>query len=156
MNSTSAVRSANMRAIRSKDTKPELQVRRLAHAMGLRFRLHRSDLPGKPDLIFPRHRLVLFVHGCFWHGHGCKRGGRGPKSNTDYWGPKIERTRARDASAQQDLETLGWRVAVVWECELTDSEWIRSRIRAAIFDAALSTAKTGNPAEAMAKVSVRC
>jgi DNA mismatch endonuclease (patch repair protein) len=132
LNPTSPIRSANMRAIRSTNTKPELQVRRLAHAMGLRFRLHRSDLPGKPDLTFPRHRLALFVHGCFWHGHGCKRGGRGPKSNTDYWGPKIKRTRARDAAATTALQQLGWRVAALWECELTNDDEIISRIRAAV------------------------
>jgi DNA mismatch endonuclease (patch repair protein) len=120
-----------MRAIRSKDTKPELRVRRLAYGMGLRFRLHRSDLPGNPDLVFPRHKLAVFVHGCFWHGHGCKRGGQGPKSNTDYWGPKIDRTRARDIAAKGALEELGWHVAVLWECELTSDEQIKSLIAAA-------------------------
>ena len=131
MNETSATRSANMSAIRSKNTKPELWVRRVAHAMGLRFRLHRSDLPGNPDLVFPRHRLALFVHGCFWHGHGCKRGGRGPKSNTDYWLPKIQRTRGRDIAAKRALEKLGWHVTVFWECELTSDEAIRTRIAVA-------------------------
>jgi DNA mismatch endonuclease (patch repair protein) len=121
-----------MRAIKSKNTKPELRVRKLAHTMGLRFRLHRSDLPGNPDLVFPRHRLALFVHGCFWHGHGCKRGGRGPKSNVSYWGPKIERTRARDVAARAALEQLGWRVAVLWECELKSNDEIRTRIRDAL------------------------
>lgn len=121
-----------MSAIRSKDTKPELRVRRIAHAMGLRFRLHRSDLPGSPDLVFPRHRLALFVHGCFWHGHGCKRGGQGPKSNIAYWGPKIQRTRARDAAAKDALEGMGWKVAVLWECELTGDGEIRSSIEQAV------------------------
>lgn len=132
MSEVSAARSANMSAIRSKDTKPELRVRRIAHSMGLRFRLHRSDLPGKPDLVFPKHHLALFVHGCFWHGHGCKRGGSGPKSNTDYWGPKIKRTRGRDAAAKEALSQQGWRVIVFWECELTSEEAIRSRIEAAV------------------------
>jgi len=132
MSEVSQSRSANMSAIRSKDTKPEIRVRRVAHGMGLRFRLHRKDLPGNPDVVLAKHRLVLFVHGCFWHGHGCKRGGSGPKSNTGYWGPKIERTRARDAAAKAALTELGWHVAVLWECELTSDEAIRSRIRAAI------------------------
>ncbi|MFL6759255.1 very short patch repair endonuclease [Sphingomonas sp.] len=132
MSQPSASRSANMRAIRSKDTKPEMRVRRIAHSMGLRFRLHRSDLPGSPDLVFPRHRLALFVHGCFWHGHGCKRGGKGPKSNTGYWLPKIERTQARDVAAETALKEQGWRVAVMWECELTRDETIRSLIARAM------------------------
>lgn len=127
-----ARRSRNMARIRAKDTGPELRVRRVAHAMGLRFRLHRSGLPGNPDLVFPRRRLAMFVHGCFWHGHGCQRGGKGPKSNIQYWGPKIERTRARDASAMQALERLGWRVAVLWECELRDEAFVRGAIRNAI------------------------
>lgn len=120
LSGVSPTRSANMSAIRSKDTKPELKVRRAAHAMGLRFRLHRRDLPGNPDLVFPRHRIALFVHGCFWHGHGCKRGGSGPKSNTSYWAPKIERTQKRDAAAREALEARGWRVVVLWECELSN------------------------------------
>jgi DNA mismatch endonuclease, patch repair protein len=132
LNEPSASRSANMSAIRSKNTKPEMRVRRIAHAMGLRFRLHRSDLPGHPDLVFPRHKLAMFVHGCFWHGHGCKRGGSGPKSNTGYWGPKIERTRARDVASKKALEDTGWNVAVLWECELTSDEAIRSHIRGAL------------------------
>ena len=132
MTEPTASRSANMRAIRSKDTQPELRVRRLAHSLGFRFRLHRTDLPGKPDLVFPRHRLVVFVHGCFWHGHGCKRGGKGPKSNTAYWNPKIERTRARDSAAKIALEQLGWRVEVLWECELVDKSKLEARIYSAI------------------------
>jgi DNA mismatch endonuclease (patch repair protein) len=121
-----------MSAIRSKNTKPEMLVRRVAHSMGLRFRLHRTDLPGKPDLVFPRYRLAMFVHGCFWHGHGCKRGGKGPKSNTDYWLPKIQRTRARDVASQKALHDLGWRAAVLWECELTSDDQVKGLIKAAI------------------------
>ena len=121
-----------MSAIRSKDTKPEMLVRRTAHSMGLRFRLHRTDLPGKPDLVFPRYRLAIFVHGCFWHGHGCKRGGKGPKSNTDYWLPKIQRTRARDAASQDALRELGWRTAILWECELTSDDEVARLIEGAI------------------------
>ena len=111
-----------MSKIRSANTKPELTVRRIAHRLGYRFRLHRRDLPGSPDLVFPSRRAAIFVHGCYWHGHGCKRGGRGAKSNTGYWGPKLERTKARDEAAVQALEAAGWSVLTLWECELGRSE----------------------------------
>jgi DNA mismatch endonuclease (patch repair protein) len=127
---TPAQRSKNMSAIRSKNTAPERQVRSLAHAAGYRFRLHRSDLPGNPDLVFPKRKAVVFLHGCYWHGHGCKRGGSGAKSNTDYWGPKIERTRARDESNRRKLEEDGWRVLVIWECELGDDAIVTARLKA--------------------------
>lgn len=117
-----------MRAVKGADTGPELAVRRMAHAMGYRFRLHRKDLPGKPDLVFPRFRKVIFVHGCFWHGHGCKRGRRAPKSNADYWSRKISRNRARDASNIAGLKALGWSAAVIWECQLKESGKIRGRL----------------------------
>jgi DNA mismatch endonuclease (patch repair protein) len=106
-----------MRAIRSKDTVPEMVVRRLAHALGYRFRLHRPDLPGKPDIVFPGRRKVVFVHGCFWHGHDCRRGDVHPKTNPDYWRTKIERNKARDAVNLSALEDAGWQVITVWECE---------------------------------------
>src|SRR4249919_2733847 len=115
-----AQRSRNMSAIRSKDSAPERRVRSAAHAAGYRFRLHRSDLPGNPDLVFPKWRAVIFVHGCYWHGHGCKRGGTGAKSNTAYWGPKIERTKARDERNRLSLEESGWRVLTLWECGLAE------------------------------------
>jgi len=102
--------------------------------MGLRFRLHRKDLPGKPDLVFPKHKLALFVNGCFWHGHGCKRGGTGPKSNTGYWAPKIARTRARDAASMAALKEVGWKVAILWECELISDEAIAQLISSAVTD----------------------
>lgn len=114
------VRSANMRAIKSKDTKPEMVVRRCAHALGYRYRLHDRRLPGCPDLVFKGRRAVIFVHGCYWHGHGCKRGGSGAKSNVEYWGPKIARNISRDADASRKLEQAGWRVMTIWECELKD------------------------------------
>lgn len=114
-------RSALMRRIRSKDTKPELMVRRLLHKSGYRFRLHSKDLPGRPDIIFRRRRKVIFVHGCYWHGHGCARGGSGAKSNTEYWGPKISRTKDRDAETVRKLEESGWDVLVVWECQVSNS-----------------------------------
>ena len=110
------VRSANMAAIRSRDTAPELIVRRLAHRLGLRFRLHQSSLPGKPDLVFPRHRKVVFVHGCFWHQHSCPDGHL-PKSRISYWTPKLRRNCERDAEQLKLLKSLGWDVLIIWECQ---------------------------------------
>ena len=110
-------RSLIMSRVRSQDTSPELAVRKLLHSAGFRFRLHRKDLPGKPDIILPKHRLALFVHGCFWHGHsGCSKG-RLPKSRLSYWAPKIRANQNRDARNMRDLESLGWTVAVIWGCE---------------------------------------
>ncbi|MHB2264791.1 very short patch repair endonuclease [Aliihoeflea sp. PC F10.4] len=110
-------RSANMAAVRQRDTTPELVVRRAAHALGYRFRLHRADLPGRPDLCFPKLRLIVFVHGCFWHRHeGCSRSGV-PKSNTDAWTEKFRRNVARDAAASARLRSDGWKVEIIWECE---------------------------------------
>lgn len=107
----------NMSRIRSKDTAPELFIRRAVHGAGFRYRLHAKDLPGKPDMVFRSRRSVIFVHGCYWHGHGCKRGGSGAKSNQAYWGPKIERNRNRDQAVMSALRAANWRVLVVWECE---------------------------------------
>ncbi len=110
-------RSRLMSRVRGKDTGPELVVRRLAHRLGFRFRLHRRDLPGTPDLVFPRLRKAILVHGCFWHSHvGC-RAGRAPSSNEDYWEPKLRRNVERDAANQEALRRLGWEVLVIWECE---------------------------------------
>lgn len=125
---TPAQRSKNMQAIRAKDTRPERVVRSLVHRAGYRFRLHRHDLPGTPDLVLPRHRAIIFVHGCYWHGHGCSRGGTGAKSNQEYWEPKIERTRCRDRANHAALEEAGWRVHTVWECELVDRQSVLARI----------------------------
>lgn len=113
-------RSQTMARVKSKNTTPELKVRAYLWRAGLRYRLHRADLPGKPDVVFPGRRAVVFVHGCFWHGHDCPRGARMPQDNADYWRRKIERNRARDAKAAADLAALGWRVLTVWECELKD------------------------------------
>jgi DNA mismatch endonuclease (patch repair protein) len=107
-----------MRAVRSKNTKPEMILRRLLHARGYRYRLHRKDLPGSPDLAFPGRRKAIFVHGCFWHGHDCKRGARQPKTNADYWTGKIARNRARDDQAQAALRAMGWECLTVWECAI--------------------------------------
>lgn len=120
-----------MRENRSKDTKPELAVRRLAHGMGYRYRLHRHDLPGRPDLVFPGRRKVIFVHGCFWHQHAdpaCKSASL-PKSNRDYWIPKLERNAARDAEHLASLAESGWDVLVLWECEVRGGDGVPERIR---------------------------
>src|SRR5688572_25565430 len=111
-------RSANMRAIRSKDTKPEITVRQLVHGMGFRFRLHSADLPGNPDLVFSSRRKLIFVHGCFWHSHGCGRS-HVPKSNLEYWQAKLERNRKRDVTYRRLLKSNGWELLVVWECDVT-------------------------------------
>ena len=113
-----AVRRRTMQAIRSKDTEPERTVRRVVSQLGYRYRLHRKDLPGKPDLAFIGRRKVVFVHGCFWHGHGCARGARTPKANNAYWVKKIARNKVRDAAHLAALSALGWQSLVVWECEL--------------------------------------
>lgn len=116
-------RSANMRAIRSKGMLPEMVVRRLVHSMGFRYRLHRKDLPGKPDLVFGSRRKAIFVHGCFWHQHDdptCKIV-HVPKSRLDYWQPKLERNQTRDLNCRIELERAGWKVLVVWECETRDA-----------------------------------
>lgn len=111
-----------MSRVRGRDTKPEMTVRRGLHALGFRFRLHGRNLPGTPDLIFPRHRAVIFVHGCFWHGHDCPLF-RLPGTRTEFWDSKISRNRVRDAETVLALETSGWRVGTVWECA------IRGRLR---------------------------
>lgn len=113
-------RSQVMARVKSKNTTPEIKVRAALWRAGLRYRLHRADLPGKPDLVFAGRRVVVFVHGCFWHGHDCPRGARTPKDNADYWRRKIDRNRARDAQAAADLAAAGWRVLTLWECEIKD------------------------------------
>lgn len=131
-----------MSKIRSKNTKPELIVRSIAHRLGYRFRLHRRGLPGSPDLVLPRWQAVVFVHGCYWHGHGCRRGGTGSKSNTAYWGPKIERTRDRDAINVSALQDLGWSVLTIWECEVEKGE-AEQRLLAFLPDKAASVHDPG-------------
>lgn len=110
-----------MRAVRSENTGPERTLRSLLHGLGFRFRLHRVDLPGKPDLVLPKWRACVFVHGCFWHGHDCARGSRVPKANRQYWLAKVERNRARDGRVRRDLKRLGWRVITIWECKIADA-----------------------------------
>ena len=118
-----------MRRVKGKDTGPEWTVRRLLWRLGARYRLHRKDLPGSPDIVLPGRRLALFVHGCFWHGHDCARGARVPKANRDYWIAKVERNRARDARARAALAEGGWRVETLWECELRDEPALTERLR---------------------------
>lgn len=125
---TKAVRSQLMSRIRSKDTKPELTVRSMLHGMGYRFRLHRRDLPGRPDIVLVRHKKIVLVHGCFWHGHSCRLASK-PKSNQDYWLPKIERNRSRDRSALRALKLAGWKVLVLWECEIRRQAGLVGKLR---------------------------
>lgn len=121
-------RSANMRAIRSKDMRPELAVRYLVHQIGYRYRLHTANLPGKPDLVFASRRKVIFVHGCFWHAHKDCKAAHVPKSNLGYWAPKLERNRTRDDKNIEDLVAIGWKPLVVWECEIRDQEELMKRL----------------------------
>ena len=129
MEKTSEARSRIMRAIKSRDTAPELLVRSLAHRMGFRFRVCPKDLPGSPDIVFTSLRKVIFVHGCFWHGHDCGQGVRIPSRNHSYWNEKIVRNAKRDEAAQAALAALGWEVAVFWECGLKDEEAVVARLR---------------------------
>ena len=122
-------RSERMSLIRGTGSVPEMKLRRLVHGMGFRYRLHGKELPGKPDLVFRSRHAVIFMHGCFWHRHrGCKLA-RLPKSKLDFWKPKLEANRKRDARSQSQLKAMGWRVLVVWECELMDIEITSSIVR---------------------------
>jgi DNA mismatch endonuclease (patch repair protein) len=121
-----------MRAVKSRDTGPELKVRELLRTLAPGYRLCRADLPGKPDIVYGGRRLAIFVHGCFWHGHDCARGARAPKTNADYWSAKIARNRSRDAANLLKLAGAGWRAIVVYECELKDAAALRARLGAAL------------------------
>ena len=123
-------RSLMMAGIKGKNTKPELVIRSGLHALGYRYRIHVKDLPGKPDLVFPKYKAVLFVHGCFWHGHDCPRGSRVPKANRDYWLAKVARNTARDQRNRTDLEAAGWQVETVWECQMKDRAALKARLAA--------------------------
>lgn len=128
---TTTLRSQNMAKIRSVDTRPEMIVRRLVHSMGYRYRLHRKNLPGKPDLVLSGLRKVIFVHGCFWHQHNdpeC-RITRRPKSNRDYWIPKLTRNVARDKAHQRKLLELGWDVLVIWECQVSVLDVLKAKLK---------------------------
>lgn len=116
-----------MQSVKTKNTEPELKLRKALFAVGYRFRLHSKDLPGRPDIVFPGRKKAVFVHGCFWHGHDCNKG-RASKSRTEYWGPKLEANRARDAQNLCDLEERGWETLVVWQCELSDMDNVLIRL----------------------------
>lgn len=122
-----------MSRIKGANTGPEIGVRSLLHRMGYRFRLHRRDLPGTPDIVLPGRKAVVFVHGCFWHGHVCKRT-KMPKSRTTYWADKIESNRLRDARKRRRLKEMGWKVVIVWECELKKPEKLADKLRTALGD----------------------
>src|ERR1700733_6824333 len=124
-----ARRSANMRAVRSRNTRPEILVRQIAYRLGFRFRLHRRDLPGKPDIAFPGRQKAIFVHGCFWHKHkGCRRA-TVPKSNRGFWRLKLARNVARDAMQLAAIRKRGWRALVVWECEIKNERRLVAKMR---------------------------
>jgi len=135
-------RSARMSKIHGKNTEPELTVRRLLNRMGYRFRLHRRDLPGSPDIVLPRYKKVIFVHGCFWHGHRCKAG-RLPKSNTEFWAAKIQSNRVRDGQTIRSLRRMGWSVAILWQCQIGGSAALESRLRS-FLALSHSSLKSGN------------
>ncbi|WP_261533796.1 very short patch repair endonuclease [Burkholderia multivorans] len=120
-----AKRSSIMKAVGRRNTGPELVVRRALFRLGFRFRLHDRKLPGSPDVVFRSRRAVIFVHGCFWHGHDCRRG-RAPSTNTEYWHAKLQRNKERDAEVALRLEAMGWRVLTVWECQIRDASKLDS------------------------------
>ena len=147
-NRTPASRSALMSRIGGKDTVPELIARRVLHAMGYRYRLHRRDMSGTPDIVMPSRRSVVFVHGCFWHAHGCPKG-RPPKSRLDFWLPKLERNRQRDMANQTQLACDGWTVLTIWQCETRNVESLAARLADFLGpvrqrrDRAIPTSRTG-------------
>ena len=120
--------SRNMAAVKNKNTAPEIIVRKTLHRLGYRFRLHRRDLPGNPDIGLPKYRAVIFVHGCFWHGHpGCSRASR-PRTNAEFWNTKLDKNLRRDQEVQARLHALGWRVLVIWQCRTKDREQLEQQI----------------------------
>jgi DNA mismatch endonuclease, patch repair protein len=136
---TSEKRSSIMRQVKNRDTKPEVQVRSLLHRLGYRFRLRRKDLPGTPDIVLPKYRTAIFVHGCFWHGHPrCSRAAR-PATRVEFWNQKLDRNIERDRKAQADLAAQGWSVLVVWQCELRNIDELSSRLQNALNSSKLGT-----------------
>ncbi|MCA9064259.1 MAG: DNA mismatch endonuclease Vsr [Planctomycetaceae bacterium] len=128
-------RSFNMSRIRGKDTKPELIVRSIVHQMGFRFRLHQRKLPGKPDLVLPKHRRIIFVHGCFWHMHACRYGRVIPKTNAEFWQDKRTGNVVRDRRNRDQLRKLGWQILTVWECWTRDPEKLYARLQSFLLPA---------------------
>lgn len=125
---TASERSLLMGRIRSKDTRPELAVRSILHRLGYRFRLHRKDLPGRPDIVMPKHRKIILVQGCFWHGHTCQLASK-PKSNESYWNLKIQTNRVRDSRNLNALVSKGWRVLELWECEIRKLDGLKEKLQ---------------------------
>ncbi|MGC2659766.1 MAG: DNA mismatch endonuclease Vsr [Bryobacteraceae bacterium] len=121
-------RSRNMAAIKGKNTNPEIRVRSLLHSLGYRFRLHRKDLPGKPDIVLPKYRTVIFVHGCFWHCHECRWGSVVPKTRAEFWSVKRRGNVGRDQRQRAELESAGWKVMIVWECEARNTEALKAAL----------------------------
>lgn len=139
---TPEVRSQMMAAVKGKNTKPEIIVRKMLHAMGFRFRLHRKELPGRPDIVLPKYRTVVLVNGCFWHQHpGCQMSRR-PKSRPDYWEPKLDGNIQRDKKNRTELVKLGWRVITIWECELENPEEIAAKLKNLIENKSETTVTT--------------
>jgi DNA mismatch endonuclease, patch repair protein len=122
-------RSRNMAAIRGKNTKPEMRVRSLLHSLGYRFRIHTKDLPGKPDLVLPKYRSAIFVHGCFWHCHDCRYGRVIPATRPEFWAAKRGDTLKRDKRKRDELESAGWKVLNVWECETKDEKCLAQKLQ---------------------------
>jgi DNA mismatch endonuclease (patch repair protein) len=118
-----------MQSVKTRDTGPELRVRRIVYRLGYRYRLNAKNLPGRPDIVFPGRKKAIFVHGCFWHAHGCPKG-RAPKSRLDYWKPKLKANKTRDAAQVRALKVLGWSVLTVWQCQTIDTKALRSRLSA--------------------------
>ena len=128
-NKISEARSRNMSAIKSKNTKPEIIVRKLLHSMGYRFRLHKKDLPGSPDIVLPKYKTVIFVHGCFWHRHNNCKFATTPKTRTEFWENKFKENIERDIKNQNKLKNLGWKSRIIWECEIKDKDAINQKLK---------------------------
>ncbi len=148
-------RSRIMRSIRKKDTKPEVAVRQLLHRLGFRFRLHRADLPGNPDIVLPKHRAVIFVHGCFWHQHPRCKKGAAPRMRRDYWLPKLARNVERDRRARSDLAASGYRVLVLWECELANASRLRDALLKFLSDSQSARAVASEGSVPLARSGMR-
>jgi DNA mismatch endonuclease (patch repair protein) len=123
-----AKRSMIMRSVRAKHSSPELAVRKIIFALGYRYRLHGANLPGKPDIVFPGKKKVIFIHGCFWHAHGCPKG-KPPKSNLSFWLPKFEKNKTRDTENVNSIISLGWKPLVIWQCEIKNKDVLIEKIR---------------------------
>lgn len=138
-----ATRSRVMRTVKSENTSPEKIVRSILHALGYRFRIHRRDLPGSPDIVLPGRKTAIFVHGCFWHGHNCPRGQREPKDNAEYWRRKRAKNMERDVRTSLELLQIGWRPLIVWECEIRRREELETKLVAFLGPSSHNYARKG-------------